>query len=246
MKINGYIVSAIILMVIVVAVYFVNFYLVNGYRISDESAVWSSFGDYFGGVLGPLLSFLSIVLLIKSLTLQNEANQTLKVELKNSEKTEKLRSFEALFFNMIESQKTLFESFRVKINAAHGQVVFSGAEAVIAVEDVIEKIRVSGGDDQKVKSFLEEIDSNDQLFGLSRCFYVIVMMITERLASSEGFSSQERMYHLKTLVNFTNFAQLRLVFICIQFMDFESTKYLKSSIEFQDVMNELGMSFELY
>ncbi|KRW82924.1 hypothetical protein [Marinobacter sp. P4B1] len=246
MKINGYIVSAIILIVVVVAVYFVNFYLVNGYRISSESAVWSSFGDYFGGVLGPLLSFLSIVLLIKSLTLQNEANQTLKVELKNSEKTEKLRSFEALFFNMIESQKTLFESFRVKINADQGQVVFSGAEAVIAVEDVIEEIRVSGGDDQKVKSFLEEIDSNDQLFGLTRCFYVIVMMIIERLTSSEGFSSQERMYHLKTLVNFTNFAQLRLVFICIQFMDFESTKYLKSSIEFQDVMNELGMNFELY
>lgn len=246
MKINGYIATSIILITIVVVVYFVNFYLVNGYQISNDSAVWSSFGDYFGGVLGPLLSFLSIVLLIKSLTLQNEANQTLKVELKNSEKTEKLRSFEALFFNMIESQKTLFESFRVKIDTDQGLVVFSGAEAVIAVEDVIETIRVSGGGDQKVKIFLEEIDSNDQLFGLTRCFYVMVMMITEKLAKSEGFSSQDRKYHLKTLVNFTNFAQLRIVFICIQFMEFESTKYLKSSIEFQDVMNELGMKFDQY
>lgn len=246
MKINGYIASAVVLIIVVLIAYFVNFYLINGYRISDDSTVWSSFGDYFGGVLGPLLSFLSIVLLIKSLTLQNEANETLKVELKNSEKTEKLRSFEALFFNMIESQKTLFDSFRVKLNAAQEPVVFSGVEAVIAVEDVIERIRNSGGDDQKIKSFLEEVDSNDQLFGLTRCFYVIVMMITEKLAASEGFISQDRQYHLKTLVNFTNFAQLRLIFICVQFMEFESTKYLKSSVEFQEVMHELGMHFELY
>ncbi len=246
MKISKYIIAAVILIVAVLTAYFVNFYFIHEQSVSDDSAAWSSFGDYVGGVLGPFLSFLSIVLLIKSLNLQNEANETLKVELKNSEKTEKLRSFESLFFNMIESQKKLFDSFRVELDTEKGPVVFADIEAVLAVEEVVERVRDNEGDDQKVKDFLDEVDKNDQLFGLVRTFYVIVMMINEKLSDSEGFSPEDRKSHFKTLVNFTSFAQIRLVMICVQFMDFESTRYLRSSSEFREVMDEIGICFELY
>ena len=87
------------------SIYLGYFYFKLGYRISSDTAVWGALGDYFGGVLNPILSFISIILLISSLTLQREANTDLRKEIKRNEKNEKFRSFETQFFNMINSQK---------------------------------------------------------------------------------------------------------------------------------------------
>lgn len=40
--------------------------------ISPNASDWSNFGDYFGGVVGPVFSFLSIVLLVYTIVLQSE------------------------------------------------------------------------------------------------------------------------------------------------------------------------------
>lgn len=244
--INRYIIAATLFILVVFASYFINFYVVLGYRVSDDSAIWGQLGDYAGGMLNPLLSFIAIVLLIKSLTLQNEANISLRTELQNSEKTEKLRSFEALFFNMINSQKDLFESFIIESLTEEGEIQLIGVKAVMKIEDEIEKIRDRGGSDEDVREYLDNIDKSDQIFGLSRAFYIMVMMVTEKLSDSESFSAEDRKAHFLTLVNFTDFAQLRLIMICIQFMSFESTKYLRSSIEFKAVIEELRLGYELY
>ncbi|HEY6436916.1 MAG TPA: hypothetical protein VIY47_10010, partial [Ignavibacteriaceae bacterium] len=90
MKIKAYIIFAATLIVIVYLIYWFRFYVALDYEASKDPAVWGQLGDYVGGVLNPLLSFISIVLLIKSLVLQYEANSNLKIEIKNSEKTEKL------------------------------------------------------------------------------------------------------------------------------------------------------------
>lgn len=240
-------IAAAILIFVVFLTYFVHFYVILGYKISDDSAIWGQLGDYTGGILNPLLSFVSIVLLIKSLTLQNEANISLRTELKNNEKTEKLRSFEALFFNLVDSQKKLFESFRIELMTGEEANQLMGVKAVMTIEDKIEEMREAGGKDLEIKEYLEEIDKNDQIFGLSRAFYTMVMMVTEKLSDAEGFSAKDRKAHFMTLVNFTDFAQLRLIMICIQFMDYyESTKYLRSSVEFKNVVKELGLGYELY
>lgn len=238
MRADKYIIAAVVSMLLVLSGYVAKFYFSLGYKISNNPEVWGQFGDYVGGIINPLLSFISIVLLIKSLTLQNEANCTLRNELKNSERMEKLRSFETLFFNMINSQKSFFDSFRIDSCLS--------VEAVIKIEDEIENLRNSEGSNNEIKKYLESIDIHDQIFGLSRSFYIMVQMITEKLSHSEGFSAEDRKAHFKALVNFTDFAQLRLIIICIQFMDFPSTNYLRSSIEFKTVMEELGMSYELY
>lgn len=99
MRIKAYLISATALIAIVYLIYWLHFYVCLDYEASNDPAVWGQFGDYAGGVLNPLLSFISIVLLIKSLVLQHEANGNLKTEIKNGEKTERLRSFEVLFFN---------------------------------------------------------------------------------------------------------------------------------------------------
>tara|TARA_R110002167_G_C12700402_1_gene653414 strand:+ start:6201 stop:6941 length:741 start_codon:yes stop_codon:yes gene_type:complete len=245
--INRYVISAALIIAFVFAGYFIKFYVALGYGLSNDPAVWAQLGDYAGGMLNPLLSFVSIVLLIKSLTLQNEANISLRNELKNSEKTENLRSFEALFFNMIDSQKRLFESFKVQIQAAEGKSsTFSNVDAVMAIESEIENIRNAEGNDEAVREYLESIDSQDKIFGLARAFYIMVMVVTDKLSDSNGFSVEDRKAHFQTLVNFTDFSQLRLILICVQFMDYQSSKYIGSSIEFKAIIENLGMGYELY
>lgn len=247
MKIKAYIISAIALIFVVYLTYWIQFYVVLDYKISKDAAVWGQLGDYVGGVLNPLLSFISIVLLIKSLLLQYEANSNLKTEIKNSEKTEKLRSFEVLFFNLISSQKSLFDSFKVDFQVP-GSSVFhlAGVKAVIGIENRIEEIRQAGGGNSEIVNYLKDIDVDDQIFGLSRAFYIVVMIITDKLSDANGFSSEDREAHYKALINFTDFAQLRLILISVQFLDYESAKYLRSSVEFGKVVNELGLSYELY
>lgn len=247
MKIKAYIISAAALIVVVYLIYWLQFYVALDYEVSKEAAVWGQLGDYVGGVLNPLLSFISIVLLIKSLVLQYEANSNLKTEIKNSEKTERLRSFEVLFFNLISSQKNLFDSFYVDFQASGCAVShLTGVKAVIEIENNIDEIRQAGGGNSEIAKYLTDLDADDQIFGLSRAFYIAVMIIIDKLSDSNGFSSEDRATHFKALINFTDFAQLRLIMISVQFLDYESAKYLRSSVEFLTLIKELGLSYELY
>src|SRR4051812_28622631 len=102
MKSNRIHIFAVITVILIIAIYSAKFFPIFGAQLSEDTAVWGQFGDYIGGTLNPILSFISVVLLIQSLKLQNEANEALKAELKESEKTENFRSFSALFFSMLE------------------------------------------------------------------------------------------------------------------------------------------------
>lgn len=66
--------------------------------ISQKTDIWGQFGDYLGGVLNPILSFISIYLLINSLSLQHRANASLVDEIKRQEKLEEFKKFEFRFF----------------------------------------------------------------------------------------------------------------------------------------------------
>lgn len=247
MKIRNYIIAATTLILLVCSTYFIWFYFILDYRVSTTTAEWGQLGDYVGGTLNPLLSFVSIVLLIKSLILQFEANGNLKTEIENSKKTEKLRSFELIFFNLINSQKNLFDSFKYDLaDGGHEAGYIAGAKAVIRIEDTIEDMRSATKKDNEIADYINNIDDNDRIFGLTRAFYIIVMLITDRLSDNEGFSLEDRRSHFKALINLTDFAQLRLIMICVQFMEFESTKYLRASNEFNIVIKDLGLGYELY
>jgi len=248
---RGYVIAAIAAIFLVVIFYVARFYFSLGYDISDKPSEWAALGDYLGGVLGPALSFISIVLLIKSLRLQNSANNSLREDLKNSERTEKLRSFEALFFNMIESQKELFKCLSIS-SEGNGESGFRGVEAVLWIERAVERLRETdelGTKEESaaaVRQLLEDIDVTDQIFGLTRAFYIIVKLINERLSDDRGFSVEDRKSHILALVNFTDYAHLRLMLICVQFMTRPSVDYLRDNDDFVDVVNEVGLGFNLY
>lgn len=247
MKIKGFVVFGVFLIFVVYYIYWNHFSeTLNLKYFSTDPAVWGQFGDYIGGVLNPLLSFISIALLIKSLTLQHEANESLRTEVKRSEKAEKLRSFEVLFFNLLDAQKNLFSSFEVQFNAPDKSTKLDRAQAVIEIEQRIELMRERGAEESEIVDQLSQWDDKDQIFGIVRAFYVIVATVSNKLDNCQGFEASDRLDHFRALVNFTDFSQLRLMLIAVQFLDFQSTKYIRASAEFTQVIEEMGLKHDQY
>jgi hypothetical protein len=237
-------ISAVILMIL--AAYVTTFYRIFGFQLSGDTAVWGQFGDYIGGTLNPILSFISIILLIKSVSLQNEANESLRDELTNSEKTERFRSFNSLFFSMIESQRVLLRELTIGFGVGPIPVREKGAAAIIRLENEIEILQANQATKQDISEYIENLDKNDQIFGVLRAFYITVKMICEKLDDTLGFVDLERKEQTLTLINLTDFAQLRLVAIGIQFLDYPSCNYLKNNEIFITAAAESNLPLGAY
>lgn len=244
--INGYILSALIAVATVLAAYIFHFYFYLGQDLSKDAGVWGVFGDYTGGLLNPTLSFISIVLLIKSLDIQKEANRNLREELFNSAKTEKTRALDTLLFNIISSQKEMLPSLKIAISTGAGNQIIQGAPAILVLEEKIEELRTKKQTDKDIADLIESSDISDSIFGTLRAFYVAVKVISDKLSNSAGFTAQDRKERLLTLINFTDFAQLRLILIGMQFMKWSPANYLRSNAELQDVLQETGIKQPLY
>ena len=79
LKININTITLILILFLIISVfssYILNFN--NG--ISNEQAIWGSFGDYIGGILNPLLTFITIIYLIKSHSLQQAETKEIQKE----------------------------------------------------------------------------------------------------------------------------------------------------------------------
>ncbi|WOI54196.1 hypothetical protein [Parvularcula sp. LCG005] len=72
--------------VVLAAVYIFNF---RNHPFSGSSADWGALGDFFGGMLNPLLSFLALIAILQTIKLQQQSLETTRQELKLS--TEELR-----------------------------------------------------------------------------------------------------------------------------------------------------------
>ncbi|CCN41195.1 conserved exported hypothetical protein [Vibrio nigripulchritudo FTn2] len=242
---NRYSIAAIALMVAVVAAYVFQFYFNLGYEISDQPSDWVDFGDFFNGLVSPLLSFVSLVLLIQSLNLQNQANTELRAEVQLNHKNEQLRSFETYFFGLIEAQRASFGNFELKFKEEDVRTL-RGVCAIRALEDQIEAYRNRNAQDIEIEEMLEKLDQGEHIYNTIRVFYNIVKMITERLSDENQFDETIRANQFQTLISFTEFSQLRLVMICMQFMDYPSADYLKNNNEFMAVLTDLGGGADQY
>lgn len=272
--VNWYRYTAVTAIILVIVVYLIKFTGYLGYISPDDPAVWGQFGDYMGGILNPLLSFVSITLLIKSLDLQNQANKSLLLELEENKKNEKLRSFSTLFFDMIHSQKTLLNEFfivqpeeeilpgliyvedkfyihdeissKIKLKSGISEKKF-GVDAIIFIEnEVISKRNSEKTNDDEIHDFLQDIDSHEKIYGILRAFYISIKMICDNLSDDKGFDFLERKRFFLMLINFTDFSQLRLIIMNLQFMDYPPAKYIKNNSEFVSILNEVNMPLKLY
>ncbi|ELB2184392.1 hypothetical protein QNS43_004005 [Vibrio parahaemolyticus] len=239
MRNDFYIYAASICILVVLGFYTYQF---HDYVLSKDVDDWNQFGGYVGGVLGPAFSFLSFVMLIKSLNLQNESNAALREESKLNIKNEKLRSFETHFFNLLGAQRESFEYFKLTINGK----TYSGVEAVRELESAIQNLRATNASDKDITEFIKDCDADEKLFNTQRTFFIVTKTINQKLSDENGFNAEERKAHIETMINFTEFSLLRVVLISMQFLSYRASRLLNENDEFVSVLKELKLPINQY
>lgn len=110
---------ALMMMLVVVSLYFGKF---HG-ELSGSRAVWGQFGDFVGGSLNPLFGFVSILILVSTLSLQRiELRESRKTAENNNEilalqlKAMGLQAKENTFFRLLEELKSddMFKRFKAE------------------------------------------------------------------------------------------------------------------------------------
>lgn len=230
----------------VVFSYFYHFHLILRYPISEKPEEWAQFADFIGGMLGPLLTFFSLIFLVHSLNLQRKSNDELKRQIVRNEKTERLKSFETHLFNMINAQTTQLELFALELFRLGVHYDFKGSKAIIELEKEVELISEAEVSDEFIGEYLEEVDSLDKIYSLVRSFSLMIKLIDEKLADENGFSLDERNEYYSTVINYTDFSLIRLIFMSIQFLDCGHSKELRENKEFEQEVIKLNLSFKLY
>lgn len=238
---------AVVIITIVPITYFIRFGLVLEMPLSVEQEVWGQLGDFLGGVINPLLSFITILLLLESLKYQNDANDSLSNQLRYTEKNEKIKVFENLFFHLISSQRDLYSKFKIKTvldNNKH--IELHTAEAVDKLETVFNDEIDVGKTFTELKNLYEDIDNAYGIFDLVRSFCITVSLVKEHLSDVNGFSESERSFYYEKLINLTEFAHIRLLATALQFEEGPVTKKLDDK-EFKDICTKLGLDlFNIY
>lgn len=240
---NKYIWGAILAIFSVALTYFIYFYFFLKYSLSISADDWSGFGDYFGGILNPILSFIAVVLLIKSLDTQKRANDCLVSQLASAEKAEKLRKFENLFFNLVSSQREIYKGLKLNVKILHKEQELVAEKALFIMDSRIEYLREEESIEAVIE-YVEEVDKEDRIYSLMRAFYLIVRLITDNLSDDNGFDVVERKLYFRMMINLTDFTHLRLVLTGLMYLDCYPSNYLKEHSEFIAILNELGFDIE--
>lgn len=219
------IIISLLLIVGVWGLYFYNFGWRNGLSVSKE--VWGQFGDYSGGVINPLLSFITIILLIRSLNEQQAANQSLIKETIRQEKLDDFKRFESKFYNLIELQQKGFDSFFIYSSPNNSMITTkakleSNFAAKFLEEKVMSMVDAQSSHDE-IRMELEKLDTHENLFSIIRRFYLLVRLIDEKL---EVKYRDE--YH-ETLLNLTDVKLITLICIMVSYYDYDNTKYIRDS-----------------
>ena len=238
---HKYIILAGLAILLSYAVYFIRFFLFDGQVLSASAEHWGQFGDFVGGVINPIIGFLTVVILVRQ-------NYELTMEMDRSKRSDYTREFDTIFFNGLDRQKRVFDNFSINFSENNDCQEFFGSAAVVKIEDLISSMRNEGASVSDVRVKIEDIDADnfDKLFEIVRAFYILAVMSSERLDDKFGFNASDRKNKIKTAINFIDFAHVRILLICIQFMDNVPAIYLRSSQDFIDVANDLGLKIDVY
>jgi hypothetical protein len=244
-----YIVAVCLLVVYssVIMMYFYKFGSFDISKLSKDPAHWGQLGDYIGGLLNPILSFATIIYLIKANISQRESSELQKLQIQQlldesatTRKIEKYRNFDNEFFELISSQKLNFDNFKINV----GKNDISKERAVAHMEDCIATYRHINLSDDDIKKRLLKFDEEEKLYNMLRVFFLIVKLIFDRLSDENGFSQEEREKKIEVLIAFTDFSILRVVLISMQFFSYYPSRYLKENKEFNNVLVKLKLNIQ--
>lgn len=153
---------AILLLSSVWGVYFWQFNA--GY--SNSQGDWGTFGDFTGGVLNPLLNFITIYILITQF-------KAVKDDLDSQRLSESIKSFESSFYTFTTIALDEFKKLRISYNGAQ----YVGAESVGFIEDYFEGACKARTLPEAFKTLDEK--NHDQIYSLVAGFCVVFKLIQD-------------------------------------------------------------------
>lgn len=193
---------------------------------SDDKADWGTFGDFIGGVLNPILSFITIVMLINSLKLQREANQQIISGEERQKDDALLKRFEDSFYNLISSEREEFKGFYLIVDGNRYESSDAVAKFEVALFNFIYDKKLSDQycsvDD--VDAFISDLDNDSglSLFSMVRCVYVVFKLINEKCPS------EHRGYYTDIFMNMMPVRLVSLVSIASIYMSWANVRYINS------------------
>ena len=98
-------------------------------HITNDSATWGTFGDYLGGTLNPIISFLALIGLLYTIHQQAQEMQATRDELERSAEQQSrqseifnLQQFESTFFSLLEQHNKTIEKVETDIAKVNGDI----------------------------------------------------------------------------------------------------------------------------
>lgn len=176
-------------------VYFSKFYPWNGFPI--DKAEWGTFGDFVGGVTNPILTFFTMVMLIKSINLQKEANDSIIKQnshmhevSERQKEMDDLRSFESSFYSLAEVSRREFDALKI---VGRNKKVYSAADAVVYLEGYLLNACRSKTSKELTEQFSKfDTDSSMAIFSAVRSFYILFKFTNESCPDNH----KERYYEI--------------------------------------------------
>lgn len=201
--------------------YFYWFRIELNFQTSKAPEVWGQFGDFVGGLLNPILSFITVIILI--ITSLYQQNQYEKLERRESNKR-----FDDRFYGMISYQRDFSNDFKCKLpNGSDANL----KELTIYVEEVFF--------DTTDHSVINDEEFKNSIFPLIRGFYVLIKMINESQKDEMDHDDIDRYY--EWLVNLSDYSLMRLVIFCVFYYDgILSFNYIRSNANFIGKLTKIG------
>jgi len=208
-------------------VYAINFNEWLGF--SENKGDWGTFGDFVGGFSNPIITFITMCMLIKSIDLQKDANESIidqNTQIKNSETRQKeiedLRSFESTFYNLAEVARQ--EYSRLRIKDSNGNEYFESFAVSYIEEEILHQHtdNIILGKPSDFLAIFNKLDeqSSMALFSSVRSFYILFKITTEACPPNY----QERYIEICNYTMPVRF--LNLVCIAQAYSDWEILKLL--------------------
>ncbi len=224
---------------LVIGGYITAFAFIYEMPISKSPSDWAALGDYAGGLLNPILSFFSVILIVKSIEVQRESNSHFKSEIDRAKTESHLRTFEAKLFGLIAAQSEQFRTFTLHFESSENEKSeLHGVEAALALEDVLAEL-ISSGISPNMELILSHFDRNDSILSCIRRFYVPLKVIMNELSDQKGFCRDLREDYVETLINFTDLSLLRVIILGSETLAHATAKFVDDNSELSTVLERL-------
>ncbi|MGJ0515136.1 MAG: putative phage abortive infection protein [Methylomicrobium sp.] len=141
--------------------------------LSTEHGDWGTFGDYIGGTLNPILSFLSLIALLATIVLQSKELKLTRKELKRSASAQ-VQTKEILDKQSETLTRQQFESTFFSLLDQHNQVLYSFRDAILAgekysklafIRHIIFKMDISGDKPETLEDAKKILDLHNAFCG---------------------------------------------------------------------------------